>query len=273
MNGITHKQAKQYILADLDELLTEAGRYDLQTHLVGCETCRTDFESLTTLTARLQAELHSRWDVHDGPSTNVLNNIRSQSRRIMMSNRINSIFRTLASITALLILGLSLNYLIKNFQTIAQQPTTNTATVEESPTSELAPTFRFVYPVENKEQALIAVLSALKRSFTHVAPLGIVTVKQESYGEYAKEIGQPLNSPADLKIWFILYFNEEWQNTFIVPSIAINDQGLIVTVPPDSRTPHPPFRGCVVVVINANDGSPVEVGGPLQEGLIPECDK
>jgi hypothetical protein len=76
-----------------------------------------------------------------------------------------------------------------------------------------------------------------------------------------------------MQVWFVLYFNNEWQSSFAVPANAYNEQGQLVPVPLDARTPQPSFRGCVTVVINAENGEPVEASGPLLTGLIPECDK
>jgi hypothetical protein len=112
MNGITHKQAKRYMLADLDGLLSESQRRDLETHLRDCEACRAESQSFSTLTSRLQSEFHSRWDVNDGPSKNVLKTIQSQTRRIIMSNRINLAFKALGGVAALLVLGLVINSVI-----------------------------------------------------------------------------------------------------------------------------------------------------------------
>ena len=67
-------------------------------------------------------------------------------------------------------------------------------------------------------------------------------------------IKQPLNQPADLMVWFVIYFNNEWQSKFTVPTNAYNDQGQLVPVPLDARTPSPPFRGCISVAINAGSG-------------------
>lgn len=112
MNGITHRQAKRYMRADLDELLDDAQRRALETHLAGCEACRAESQSLSSLTARLQTEFHARWDAQDGPSEHVLANIQSQSRRIIMSNRINVVFRTLVEAAVFAIFIWGINYVV-----------------------------------------------------------------------------------------------------------------------------------------------------------------
>ncbi len=124
-----------------------------------------------------------------------------------------------------------------------------------TPTSEnIVQDFRFGNPVENDSQAQIAAQSALRASFNYTEPLMVIKTEIMSYGEYSKLIEQPLNQSANLKVWVVIYFNDEWQN-----------------VPPP--TPHPPFKGCVYVAINASNGESVEVGGPLNKGILRDCDK
>lgn len=135
MNGLSHKQARRYLKADLDGLLNDAQRLDLQTHLAGCETCRAESDTLSTLTSRLQNEFHERWDVQDGPSKNVLANIHSQTRRIAMSNRINFGLKALAGITALIVLGLGLNFIISHLRNQSIAASENTVPDNSMPVS------------------------------------------------------------------------------------------------------------------------------------------
>ena len=116
MNGISHKQAKRYILADLDGLLTEAQSLDLETHLRACETCRAESQEFATLTARLHTNFRSRWDIQDGPSQNVLTNIRTKSRRIIMQKRIDFAFNIFGGILTLLVLFFVVTSVISQFQ-------------------------------------------------------------------------------------------------------------------------------------------------------------
>lgn len=115
MNEITHRQAKRFIRADLDELLSDAQRRDLQAHLTGCEACRAESQSLSSLASRLPAEFHSRWDVQDGPSERLLKNIQSKSRRIVMQKRIDQVFNLLGGVAALIVLVFVTAWVIKNF--------------------------------------------------------------------------------------------------------------------------------------------------------------
>jgi len=116
MKEITHKQAQSYLRLDLDGLLSDAQRLDLQTHLAGCEACRAESESLSTLTSRLQSEFHERWDAQDGPSQNVMTNVRSQTRRIAMSNKAKFGSRALGGVALLVVLGFTVNFVISQLR-------------------------------------------------------------------------------------------------------------------------------------------------------------
>jgi len=118
-------------------------------------------------------------------------------------------------------------------------------------------TFRFGVPVESEPHALIAAQAGLRTSFEYIEPFTVVKVEQMSYGDYSKQVGASVNRPLDMKVWLVVYFDDEWQS--IPPRLDV--------------TPSPPFRGCVSVAINADDGSPLEIGGPLEPGRMKECDK
>ena len=139
MNGITHKQAKRHMRAELDGLLDAHQRLDLQTHLRECDACRAESESLASLTVRLQSEFHNRWDKQTGPSANVMANVHSQTRRIMLVNRINTGLRAVGGIAALLVLMLAINSIISQLKdvsvsTTGAQSTENGNTVFSSKT-------------------------------------------------------------------------------------------------------------------------------------------
>ena len=116
MKEITHKQARRYLRLDLDGLLGEAQRRDLDAHLDSCPACRAESETFSTLTSRLRSEFHERWDVHDGPSQHVTANVRSQTRRIIMSNKVKWGLGALGGAVALVLLGLGLNFLFAQMQ-------------------------------------------------------------------------------------------------------------------------------------------------------------
>jgi hypothetical protein len=121
---------------------------------------------------------------------------------------------------------------------------------------EATPTFRFGVPVESESNALIAAQSGLRASFTYTEPLTVVKVEQMSFEEYSKFVGTSNNRPAGTQVWLVVYFDDQWQ-------VGSRPMG----------TPPVPFHGCVSVAINAADGAPMEVSGPLQPGKIAACDQ
>ncbi len=145
MNGLSHKQARRYMAADLDGLLSGAQRLDLETHLAGCEACRAEAQSLSTLMSHLQSEFHERRDTHDGPSHHVTENVRSQSRRIAMSNKVKFGLKVLGGVALLVVLGFAVNYVISHMQKWS---------IAASPTTELADLMPVVAP--NAEKRLLA---------------------------------------------------------------------------------------------------------------------
>ena len=116
MTGITHKQAGRYMRADLDGLLTATQRRDLQTHLDECEACRLESESLSLLTAQLKTEFQARWDTQHGPSQNVMANVQSQTRRIIMKKRIDLAFNIFGGVVTLLALAFVVSTVVSQFE-------------------------------------------------------------------------------------------------------------------------------------------------------------
>ena len=101
---------------ELDGLLTDAQGRDLTAHLDECEACRVESESLSLLTARLQSGFHARWDTQHGPSANVMANVHSQTRRIIMSKRIDLAFNIFGGIVTLLVLAFVVSTVVSQFQ-------------------------------------------------------------------------------------------------------------------------------------------------------------
>jgi hypothetical protein len=122
--------------------------------------------------------------------------------------------------------------------------------------SSLVPTpthaFRFGDPIEGEADALLAARPALRASFDYFDALRVVSVEQMTYGEYSQRFAEPLGRPAGMQLWLVIYFDKAWR----APGPRI-----------------PAFPGCMRVVINASDGSPVEVAGPLRKGMIAACDQ
>jgi len=113
-------------------------------------------------------------------------------------------------------------------------------------------------PVENASQAQVVALKALNKNFTYLEPLLVAKVEKMSYVESKQLMDQPLNQVADVEIWMILYFNDEWK----------------ANLPDLNGTPLPILPGCVYMAIKADNGSLLEVGGPLDLiNAFPECDQ
>jgi Tol biopolymer transport system component len=137
MNGITHKQAKSLMHTDMDGLLTDTQRRDLDAHLRECEACRVESESLSMLTARLRSNFQVRRDTQDGPSQNVLTRVLSQKGRITMSNRIRFGLRALAGIGALIVLGFLINFAFSELRNTAAAVPGTKATISPLPAEKL----------------------------------------------------------------------------------------------------------------------------------------
>src|SRR5215211_7473561 len=131
MTRITHKQAQRSMRAALDGLLTDAQSRNLTTHLDECDACRVESESLSSLTARLEANFHARWDTQHGPSTDVIANIHSQTRRISMSKRIDFAFNILGGATTVFVLFFVVTSVMSQFQ----KNTTDTNEAQNVPSS------------------------------------------------------------------------------------------------------------------------------------------
>lgn len=140
------------------------------------------------------------------------------------------------------------------------------ASCQASPTPQLTATINQTkipaLPTVNSQeflevaQATIATQNALKRSFTYIEPLTVIRLGKMNYEEYTIQINQTAGAsqPKDLKVWFFLYYNKGWKSKPPVPD-------------------PPSFHGCVWVVVNTENGMPVEVGGPLNKGIVNECDE
>jgi hypothetical protein len=100
-------------------------------------------------------------------------------------------------------------------------------------------------------------LSALGESFAYVGSLKVVKEEEMSYGEFGKLMRETIDHPTELRVWVAIYFNEMWQYRPL----------------PTNSTPFPLFSGCVTVIINLVDGSPLSVSGPLSKGILLQCAK
>jgi len=129
MTQITHEQARRYLLAAADDLLGDDERALLMAHLRECDSCGAEADALNALGTRLKQNFQARWDTQDGPSKNVLAYIQSQTRRIIMTNRINLGLKISAGIVGLFVLGLALNFVIGQLRDLSRPGSGPTATL------------------------------------------------------------------------------------------------------------------------------------------------
>jgi TolB protein len=126
MTGITHKQAQHYLRAAADGVLRDNQRTMLDAHLHECASCLAEAEKLNALETRLRQTFQARWDVQSSPSKNVMAGIRPQTRRIIMSNRINMGLRFLGGILLLLGLVIVFNIIFLKLRTSSASIATST---------------------------------------------------------------------------------------------------------------------------------------------------
>jgi WD40 repeat protein len=143
MTGITHQMAHAFLLAAADGLLNERHRRDLEQHLNTCDACRAYAADLDQVSITLKNSFHQRWDIHHGPSKDLIQNVHTGRRRIHMVNRTANIVKVFATVSALLILAIFSGYAIRRMMPVAavtQTPTTFMQTIEAGPTATPIPT-------------------------------------------------------------------------------------------------------------------------------------
>lgn len=156
MSRITHKQAQEYINASTDGLLKDAEKALLDAHLTECSACQLQAENLNRLGKRLESGFRARWDTENNTSKIMLTNIKSQSRKVIMTNRIIFGIKAFAGLCALIILGAVFNsFIIKaqNFSNSTIVPAagqTSTPTNNLNPEIEPAMTQTIKWPLEQK---------------------------------------------------------------------------------------------------------------------------
>ncbi len=122
MTGISHKKARRFLHSAADGLIREDQQILLDIHLLECNSCRAEAENFGIFEARLKKGFQAKWNELGGPSENVIKNIYSRSWRIMISKRINTGLRAVASIAALILLGVSLNFLFLSLKKQSYEP-------------------------------------------------------------------------------------------------------------------------------------------------------
>lgn len=135
MNQVSHKQAIQWIHRRLDGLLTPKETLVLDEHLHSCDSCRAYAGEMDLLPADLQNEFHAHWDKQPGPSQKVMQNVTTNARKIPMTNRVSAGFRLLAGATALIALGITINFVASQLRSTSTTAT-GTETVSALPRPE-----------------------------------------------------------------------------------------------------------------------------------------
>ena len=132
MNGISHKQAIEFIHRRIDGLLNESQLLLLGEHLRSCDSCRAYATDIDGFSAYLQNEFHRRWDAQPGPSQNVFAYVTSRASRLPLMNRIAFGFRLLVGAVALIAIGIIINFMVSQVNT-TRPGTKATETVNSAP--------------------------------------------------------------------------------------------------------------------------------------------
>lgn len=135
MSGISHNQAIKWIHRRLDGMLSESQLSVLEEHMGFCDSCRTYAEEMDLLASRLHHEFQARWDANPGPSHQVIQRLMANAKRIPMTSRFSSSLRVLGGVTALIVLGLAINFFVSQFRNSSPIPGT-IESVDISPPAE-----------------------------------------------------------------------------------------------------------------------------------------
>lgn len=135
MNGISHKQAIQWVHRRLDGLLNESQISLLDEHLRSCDSCSAYAFELDGLSTHMRNEFHHRWDEKPGPSQNILARVAAKGKRIPVTHQISSGVKLFANATALIVLAVAINFVVSRLQNTT--PGTNlTKTVDNASRAE-----------------------------------------------------------------------------------------------------------------------------------------
>ncbi|HSL46033.1 MAG TPA: zf-HC2 domain-containing protein, partial [Anaerolineales bacterium] len=116
MNGISHKQAVQWIHRRLDGLLLDNQALLLTEHLATCKTCRSYASEMDLLPVHLQSQFHARWDSKPGPTQNVVEHVMTKARRIPVTNRISSGVKLVTGASTLIMMAFLINFVISQLR-------------------------------------------------------------------------------------------------------------------------------------------------------------
>ena len=116
MNGITHKQAIQWIDRRLDGLLNDRQIMTLDKHLRSCDSCSAYAADMDGLSVRVKNGLHRRWNDKSGPSQDVLEYVTAKASRIPLTNRLASGLKLTSGLITLIALAVFMSLMISQLQ-------------------------------------------------------------------------------------------------------------------------------------------------------------
>lgn len=132
MNGITHKQAIQFIHLRLDGMLKADQAVFLDEHLEACESCRTYAQKLGTLPAYLNTQFKERWDTETNIPSHIVQRVNAQARKIPLAQRFSSGVKLLGAVATLALFGLAMNFVISRWQSTSAVANENTTATPSS---------------------------------------------------------------------------------------------------------------------------------------------
>ncbi|TAH51986.1 MAG: hypothetical protein EYC68_08675 [Chloroflexota bacterium] len=113
--------------------------------------------------------------------------------------------------------------------------------------------FQFGEPITTKQQAVIAARLGINASRLHFVGEPRAVRVEEMTRKQAEQIVRSSNqgaidatSPTDLPVWFVVF-----------------ESIYHITPPGPDASPLPQKHGCVFVILNSQDGAPLQVGGEI----------
>ena len=99
-------------------------------------------QNFNMLNSKIQRSIHGAWDNSKGPSQKLVQNVQSQTSKIIMTHRISIGLKTLAGITALVALGILISFMFRQLRNSSITIRTTQTTV--SPTKQANRLIAFV---------------------------------------------------------------------------------------------------------------------------------
>ena len=104
-------------------------------------------------------------------------------------------------------------------------------------------------------QARAAAQADLASAYSSQGAPRLVSLEQTTFARAAQLLGLPAVNLQE-KVWLGLWYNDAWQLLWFSSLTA----------------PAPTFRGCIAVIVNADDGTLMDLRGPVRPGVRVECD-